>query len=341
MSKALILVVPGMLASSAQTIDEMQSLATLAAYAGAPRVEPRGIAAAVLASLGATDATPVAPLALLGAGPDPGDDYILCADPIHLAVDRDTVVLVQAPDDLSRDDADALVRMLDRHFAGDDLRFDAVRPDAWFARRRLAPDLVTTPTDVARGRRLLASMPRGADAGTWKRWQNEIEMLLHEHAINSAREARGEAAVSGVWFWGGGRIGDVGAMPMTAVTAAPGRAGDLARGIARHTGGVAALLGAGERLAQAMARMPAAAQPDAPGFMLVALPARAEPARVESDWLAPAVDALHHHRLDEVQLIADGNGSAATWTARAPHLRQRILARIARRPFEIPAVPGA
>lgn len=341
MSKALILIVPGMLAPAAQRIAAMRSLATLARYSGEPRSEPRGIAAALLASLGVPDAVPVGPLALLGAGSDPADDYVLCADPVHLAADRDTVLLVQTVDDLAPDDADALVRMLDRHFAADDLRFEAVRPDAWFARRRHAPDLVTTPTDAARGRKLLASLPRGAEGGKWQRWQNEIEMLLHEHPVNSAREARGEATVNGVWFWGGGRIADVGAMPMTVVTAAPGRPGDLARGIARHGHGAATTLEAGEHLTQTIARAAAVVHGNDPIHVLVVLPTDADPAMIEADWLGPALDQLVRHRLDALHLIAGGNGIAATWTARPPGLRQRIAARLARRPFEFHAASDA
>src|SRR5439155_20021684 len=34
---------------------------------------------------------------------------------------------------------------------------------------------------------------------------NESQMVLHSHAVNEAREARGEPAVNSVWFWGGGR----------------------------------------------------------------------------------------------------------------------------------------
>ena len=340
MSKTLVLLVPGMLALPAESIAVMRSLATLARYAGAPSFEARGIAAALFRALGVPDATPVAPLALLGAGSEPAGDYVLCADPVHLVADRDTVVLVNTVDDLADDDARALVRMLDRHFVGDDLRFEAVRPDAWFAHRRHAPDIVTTPTDAARGRRLLASLPRGAEGGTWQRWQNEIEMLLHEHPVNSAREARGEATVSGVWFWGGGRLADAGAMPRAVVTASPGRLGDLARGIALRGHGDATL-DPGEALMQTMtrARALAAAHPGDPIVVLAVLPVAAQPAMLEANWLAPALDELEHHRIDALHVIADGNGNTATWAADAPTLWQRIAARATRRPFEMPALP--
>ena len=125
MSKTLVLVVCGMLALPAESIAAMRSLATLARYAGAPAFEARGITVALFKALGDRS--------------DPAGDYVLCADPVHLVVDRDTVVLAHTIDDAAEDDVRALVEMLDRHFASDDLRFEAVRPDAWFARRRRAP----------------------------------------------------------------------------------------------------------------------------------------------------------------------------------------------------------
>jgi hypothetical protein len=33
---------------------------------------------------------------------------------------------------------------------------------------------------------------------------NELQMLLHEHPVNLAREARGDLPVNSVWLWGGG-----------------------------------------------------------------------------------------------------------------------------------------
>jgi hypothetical protein len=38
----------------------------------------------------------------------------------------------------------------------------------------------------------------------WHRVFNEVQMLLYEHPVNQAREARGELAINSVWFWGGG-----------------------------------------------------------------------------------------------------------------------------------------
>ena len=328
MADTLVLVVPGMLALASQDLTAMRSLSTLAQFAGAPHVEPRGIAAALFASLGVARETPVAPLALRGAGGDPRDDYVLLADPVHLAADRGRIARVQTIDDLSADDAAVLVQMLDRHFAADDLRFEAVRPDAWFARRSQPANIATTPPDAARGRNLLDSMPGGADGGLWKRWQNEIEMMLHDHPVNVAREARGALAVNGVWFSGGGRMTDVPSLPPTIVATAPTRVGDLVRGIAACGGTTSEIDGGFEQL---MGRASDANR----GAMRLAVLEHARD--LDAKWLAPALERLGAQGLDALHLIADGNGTAATWTARAPRFWQRWIARASHRPFEIPA----
>src|SRR5690349_14576032 len=89
MSIPLILVVPGLLALPAQVLAASASLGRLARLAPAPRVAPLGIAAALVDALGARAATPIAPLAALGAGAEPGTHYVAAADPVHLVADRD------------------------------------------------------------------------------------------------------------------------------------------------------------------------------------------------------------------------------------------------------------
>jgi hypothetical protein len=336
----LVLVIPGLLAIPAEALEARRPLRALAAYSGAPRPEPRGIAAALFASLGVASDAPDAPLALLGADGDPGDDYILRADPVHLAADRDTVLLVQHVDDLPQDAAGALVGVLNRHFADDDLHFEALRPDAWFVRREQAADIVTTALDVALGKRLLPHLPRGGDAGRWKRWLNEIEMLLHTHEVNATREAHGASVASGIWFSGGGRLADVPALPATVVVAAPGgRLGDLARGIARRGRGLVAELRADETATQALARAATRSGGHTP-FAVAVVPPSRDAERIDDDWLEAALDLLARRDIDALHLVTDGNGAAATWSARPPSMWRRIASRVGRRRFVAPlAIP--
>jgi hypothetical protein len=339
MGNSLVLVVPGLLALPAPLLAGVRSLRMLARYAEPPRCEPRGIAAALFATLGMAPSTPVAPLALLGAGGDPGDDYVLCADPVHLAAHRDTALLMQTIDDLSPDDAGTLVRMLDRHFADDDVRFEALRASAWFARRRQPADLITTTPEAARGGRLVTNLPRGRDSATWKRWHNEIEMLLYEHPVNAARERRGSVAVNALWFWGGGRMADVAFVPGTAASAPPTRLGDVARGMARSAGRecTSAHVDPAQLMAGAES-LPADVAGTQHFGVAVLAPGGDELRALEAAWLAPANELLANHRIDVLHVVADGNGAASTWTAHAPTRWQRIAARASRRAFEV--APG-
>lgn len=341
MSMHLILVAPGLLAQPPQALLAAPSLAVLARLAPPPRVQALGIAAALVDAIGAPADTPLAALAALGSGIDPGDDYVLAADPVFLAADRDDLVLMQRVDDLAAGDATALVAMLDRHFAADGLRFLSARPDAWFVLCSLAPDLVTTPFDAAHRRGVYRYLPSGADGGTWKRWQDEIGMLLHEHPVNVARETNGGAPVTGIWFWGGGRIAGVGRLPVAAVAAAQNPIADLARGIARKGGGIELALERDDTALRVFDRALSQSAADHPPTVVIAIAEAGDREgavpMLESQWLAPARALLSRGRADTLSLIADGNGTAARWTATRPTLWRRAIARANRQPFAAPA----
>lgn len=67
------------------------------------------------------------------------------------------------------------------------------------------------------------------EARVLRRWQNEAQMLLHRHPVNTAREARGALVANSVWISGIGRA--TGAAPEVTLDdrlIAPMTAGDLA-----------------------------------------------------------------------------------------------------------------
>ena len=63
---------------------------------------------------------------------------------------------------------------------------------------------VTRPPEAALGAPLIPYLAAGPDAARWRRWQNELQMLLFEHAVNRRREASAHVGVDSVWLWGGG-----------------------------------------------------------------------------------------------------------------------------------------
>ncbi len=48
---------------------------------------------------------------------------------------------------------------------------------------------------------------------------SEIEMLLHDHAVNRDREQRGQRPLNGLWLWGGGKIDEPEPRPLPRVFA--------------------------------------------------------------------------------------------------------------------------
>jgi hypothetical protein len=150
---------------------------------------------------------PVAPFAYRGEGRSPGDRYWLCADPVHLRLERDALLLADARYfSLDAADAQSLVHSLNAHFVSTGMSFFAASAKRWYATAPGIPRLETTPLALARGRSVDPHLPRGEDALDWHRAFNEIQMLMHSHPVNEAREAAGEPAVNSVWFWGGGTL---------------------------------------------------------------------------------------------------------------------------------------
>lgn len=148
---------------------------------------------------------PVAAILAQHDGLDTAKDAWLFAEPVHLASDRDRSSLFPASFlELNTVEVAALVDSLNSHFADRQLHFFAPSPERWYVRCE-APEIPqTTPPSVARLGSIVDSQPRSTGKLNWRSLQNESQMLLFGHAVNTTREAQGKPTVSGVWFWGGG-----------------------------------------------------------------------------------------------------------------------------------------
>jgi len=323
----LTITVPGLLGLPAATLEASAPFARLARIAVAKRGS-EGFAAATLQALGGTGA-PAAPLLALGAGCDPRADYVLVADPVLLVAGRDDVRLAARIDDLDATTVSGLIARCNAHFATDGLAFAAPRRDRWFVRTSFRPALVTVATDVVAGGTVLPHLPQGADARIWRRWGDELQMLLHAAPENDARERAGLRRVNGLWFWGGGMLTDVPRVPALHAYATADATGDLVRGLAQHGPREPAPLPsrfadsmlAGERIA-------------------IALPTVTEAtlSAVTAAWIAPAVAALERGQLATLTLIADGDG-VVTWRAARPSAWARVTGVFGSKPFVVPPRP--
>ncbi|HEU0219705.1 MAG TPA: hypothetical protein VFQ98_02730 [Gallionella sp.] len=147
---------------------------------------------------------PEAPIAPVSAAFDGlGEGCWLRADPVHLRLQRDQLVLL--PDvGVNADEANQLCAALNEHFTGQGMGFFTPHPQRWYVWLDRLPDIETVPLSQAAGRNVRGLLPRGAEAPHWHRVFNEIQMLLFSHPVNEAREARGELPVNSLWLWGGG-----------------------------------------------------------------------------------------------------------------------------------------
>ncbi len=200
---------PRLLEAATQGL-RLPALETLLARGRRESCRHQGVDAALCSELGIAQQHdyPIAPITLQAAGYAPGSHYWLRADPVHLQIMRDRFMLVDgATLNLARDEAHALIASIHAHFGGDTV-LHALHPERWALRMEAPPDLVTTPLSQVVGRDIQTQLPQGSDATRLRAWLNELQMLLFEHPVNQAREARGELPVNSLWLWGGGQLPD-------------------------------------------------------------------------------------------------------------------------------------
>ena len=255
---------------------------------------------------GLGDEPPVAAISLLGDGGTPGTAGWVRADPIHLRYLRDRFVVETSPaSTLSHDEAAELVATLNRHFAAEGLRFSAANPRKWYVQAAAAPDVLLAPLEAARGRNADAHAPVGPGAMAWQRYANEAQMLFHEHPVNQAREARGEAPINSVWFWGAGAIPAALEQPYATIWSDDA----TARGIALLGGAKAApapataarwleLGGESGRELVVLDALGRAAREDGLDAW------RERLAALDTDWFGPLLDALKRDRIGMLSIHA-------------------------------------
>jgi hypothetical protein len=143
-------------------------------------------------------------------------------------------------------------------------------------------------------------------------------MLLHDHAVNAAREARGEPPINSLWLWGAGRMPSAAGSHWRSVSAAE----PLALGLAR-------LAGAGAHALPASAEAWLAQAPEE-GRHLVVLDALRAPLALaeaadyrealgglERDWFGPLLSALRGGRIGMLTVhVPDGAECMAYETIR-------------------------
>jgi hypothetical protein len=161
-----------------------------------------------------------------------------------------------------------------------------------------APQALTRDPAAVLGADVRDAVPRGVEAAPLRALCGEIEMWLHEHPLNLARQRRGDLPVSSFWLWGGG-AGLSAEPPAIAVPI-----GSLS------FGGNDPWLGAVARILDPSHGVPAA---DCATWLttggsrgVVAVSAARDLAELHAAWLAPARAALAARQIARLTLWVDG-----------------------------------
>lgn len=150
-----------------------------------------------------------APVAAVSAQFDGlGAGYWLRADPVHLRLQRDRV-LMHAITDIGTDEAAAMCASLNQHFAGQGMEFFVPHPQRWYVRLDALPNIRTRPVSLVTGADVRGSLPAGDDAPRWHQLLNEMQMLLYSHPLNDIRASRGALEINSLHLWGAADSSDL------------------------------------------------------------------------------------------------------------------------------------
>lgn len=207
----LDLVVPHLLlprnARDAFALPRLPFLERLFARGDRLPVSPAGYAQSMAARFGlVTGKLPLAALSLAGDDrAQPG--HWLRADPVHLGVERDALVLRDAASFApGLAEARALAGALNAHFKRDGLELLVPRADRWYLRVPEGELPTTTPLDEVVGRNVFGRLPQSSGRINWRSLVTEAQMVLNGHEANVRREQSKQLAINSLWLWGEGAM---------------------------------------------------------------------------------------------------------------------------------------
>jgi hypothetical protein len=137
-----------------------------------------------------------------GARPD---GWLCAADPVYLEAMLDHIRLhALEPDRLAADERRLLYEYLQAEFGSATRSFECVG-EYGYLKDEQPFATANTSSHALDGREPDAFLPAGSDAREHDRLVGELQLLLHDAAINRRRMERGLIPANSMWFWGGGR----------------------------------------------------------------------------------------------------------------------------------------
>jgi hypothetical protein len=119
-------------------------------------------------------------------------DQVVMADPAHLR--------------LSDEESQQLLQAMQPFLQEDGLQVTWHSALLWHAQGALLADLPTASLDRVIGQNVKDWMPQHPAARPLQRLQSEMQMLLYNHPVNDARDARRQHTVNAFWLHGAGTL---------------------------------------------------------------------------------------------------------------------------------------
>lgn len=223
---------------------------------------------------------------------------------VHLAPDRDQLILMpESLLQLTQEEAGALAAAFNAMYGAEGWKLELTRRGRAYLRCPKSLDAVTHDPETVAGQPVLEHMPAGADAVQLKQLMNEIQMLFHTHAVNTAREESGQPLINSLWLWGGGLLPEAASAraPKQVLSDLP-----LLQGLALWAG------------IEAIAPALGATGPDC----LLGLAAD-DVASLGRDWFAPLFARLKSGKLQRLDLYLGGLGNFESSSAAARRFWRR------------------
>jgi hypothetical protein len=239
---------------------------------------------------------PLAPITASFDGINANIGYWLRADPVHLQIGMRGMTLLDATHvGLSDAESEVLAASLMPLFREAGWHLLAPAPARWYGHPAHAVTLRTTPLDEIATRHVNSALPVGPGAARAMRLINDAQIILHDHPVNQAREARGLAPINSLWLWGGGEMAKI-ARRFEQVLAAGTEALALARLSGSPVGPCPGRLSDVPRAAGSL-------------LVLPEFPADAgaeDAARLDADWFVPLLRGLNLGRVRHATLTLTG-----------------------------------
>ncbi|MDP1558387.1 MAG: phosphoglycerate mutase [Nitrosomonas sp.] len=296
------------------------SLESLLAKGSQTRRPSQGIEASLCNTFGIAKQQnwPLAPIML--AAEEMGSikvekEYWLRADPVHLRIEQNHILLADRQVfKVSIKESQQLADVLNKHFAREKLVFLPLSPDRWYLHATNVPNIHTYTLSQVTGKNINDFLPSGKDSMIWHNIFNEIQMLLHDHPINQARQERGELTINSIWFWGGGFMPESISSPYTQIWSND----SLPRALARASSTEHAILPPNAEIWQ---------QSTTPGNHLVVLDDlwrksqyndaygwRENLKTLEQNWFSPLFTSLQRGEINQFRLTTLNENSTMNFT---------------------------